>query len=271
MDEDIRPRFQPNNVWQEVSSIGKEFCYYNSISSITIWCDRKLDINENIYNCYENSIRKETFDNRIQAIAWLREKVILSNVDNKEKIITKIDNRFIEKATASTVAATVTATQLLKDLFSVKKDVAEFMNIFDIGYDAKSFRTEKGATKKLRDVLSNWLMTPKSKQDSVRSVQKQLKDDIVKYDRNGDANIKDWEIKRVAKTEIANAQILQKLLRWKAAGYTKVKHVTTVRPNSGKRDIQLNGRIFAIDHLLKTPDDRAPIHPNCNCSYVIYR
>jgi hypothetical protein len=155
----------------------------------------------------------------------------------------------------------------IKELQNEANKVANYMRIFKIGWKVKSFKKEKDATKKLRRVLQKWLLPGNDPTKPVSmdysKLKKSIKDEVVEYDKDGKPNFKDYEIERVARTELSSMRELNKLLRWKENGITQVQHKTTISPTTGEKDRLFNNRIFEIDYLLKNPDDRIPLHPNC--------
>ena len=159
-------------------------------------------------------------------------------------------------------------SKLIGELQSVGSRVKKFMKKWGVGTKIKSFKDEKGATSKTRGILQRWLLSDKP--HGVAKLQRQIKDDVVKY-KDGQPNIKDWEIKRVARTELRNMQALDKLLKWKSEGFTEVKHKTHFTKGTGEKDKRFNNKIFKIDYLLKHTDDRVPLHPNCRCDYILHK
>ena len=102
----------------------------------------------------------------------------------------------------------------------------------------------------------------------VGEIQQEIKDKYSYYKTK--KNPQDWQISRVARTELSNASALMKLLKWKRMGFEKVEHITVIDDVTGEKDRRFNHRIFTIDHLLMKEDDRIPLHPNCRCAYVAY-
>lgn len=78
---------------------------------------------------------------------------------------------------------------------------------------------------------------------------------------------KNWQIKRLVRTEYASARVISQLLKWREQGFTHVRHKTRFSKNTGKKDAELNGKVFSIDYLLsaragyKYNGDRIPVHP----------
>ena len=100
--------------------------------------------------------------------------------------------------------------------------------------------------------------------------RKQIKDEVQKYE-DGKANISDYEIERVARTELSSMREGGKLVEWKAQGFTQVRHNTHMDNRAADRDKTFNGRTFEIDYLMQNEDDRIPLHPNCRCWYTLYK
>jgi SPP1 gp7 family putative phage head morphogenesis protein len=80
----------------------------------------------------------------------------------------------------------------------------------------------------------------------------------------------DYQIERVAKTEVINNVNLLKLIKWKEMGFEKAEQLVHIDERTCEVCKPLNHRIFDIDYLLENPDKRAALHPNCRCTYVAY-
>lgn len=159
-----------------------------------------------------------------------------------------------------------TNSNIWKELVDLQTSINSFMKKFKIGYQVKTFETEKGAIGKLRQILQQALLgkTPMNPAE----LQKEIKNKIVEYD-GGKPNISDVDVDRVARTEVSTMRELSKLLRWKEMGFNEVRHKTYVTKVSGKKDIDFNNRVFKIEYLLKNQQDRVPLHPNCRCTYSL--
>jgi hypothetical protein len=158
----------------------------------------------------------------------------------------------------------------LSELGSIMTRIQTYMKRYKIGYKIKSFDEEKGALKKTRDLLQKWISTPPVERDTPAELKQNMKDEIVKY-QAGQPNFQDYEIERIARTEISSMRELEKLLKFKELGFTHVKHNTQVRKNSGSKDKAYDGKVFEIDYLLKNEKERIPLHPNCRCFYTVYK
>jgi hypothetical protein len=150
----------------------------------------------------------------------------------------------------------------MSELQSVSQQIKNFMRSFGIGYKIKSFSKEPGAIKKTRNILQKFLDADYEPEGGVRDLNKKIKDEVQEY-KDGKPNITDWEIERVARTELSSMRELHKLMEWRSMGFSKVKHKATVDARTGSKDKRFNGRVFKIDYLLKKSDDRIPLHPNC--------
>jgi arsenate reductase-like glutaredoxin family protein len=153
------------------------------------------------------------------------------------------------------------------ELDSLKTQAKNFLRKYGIGFKVKTFKEEPGAIKKLRTMLQDFVL--KDDKPSVAELQQDIKDEIIKYDE-GKPNFTDYEVERIARTETSALKNVMKLMEWKEMGVTKVKHVSRITKNSGKKDIAYNGKVFDIDYLLKNAGDRIPLHPMCVCNYSIY-
>lgn len=151
-----------------------------------------------------------------------------------------------------------------QELVDTSSTIKRFMKRFGIGAKLKVFRQEKGAVGKTREILQQILMD--EERISIHDVKSRLKQEIQKFG-GGKPNFSDYEIERVARTEAKSMKIVEKLLRWKQMGFSTVRHHTFVSENSGEKDVDFNNKTFEIDYLLTHPEDRAPLHPNCRCTY----
>jgi len=101
----------------------------------------------------------------------------------------------------------------------------------------------------------------------------ELKDKIQEYEQ-GKPKYNPDVIERIARTELSRIREASKLLRWKEEGYNKVMHITHRTANTGKKDLELDRKVFEIEYLLsdkaEKEGNRIPIHPNCKCAYVPY-
>lgn len=154
------------------------------------------------------------------------------------------------------------------ELDSLKSKAYNFLKKYKIGFKVKTFKEEPGAIKKLRGMLQDFVL--QDDKPSVGELQKDIRDEVIKY-KDGKPNFTDYEVERIARTETSALKNVMKLLEWKQAGIEKVKHITHVSKNSGKKDILYNNKVFDIDYLLKNEEDRIPLHPNCKCNYIIYK
>lgn len=126
---------------------------------------------------------------------------------------------------------------------------------------------QKTSKSKIQNMLSKLIGKNLRLKKSAGEFYQELKDEVQKYKR-GDPKFQDYVLERIARTELANAREMTKLLRWKAEGYTKVRHITHLSAQTAQKDRSFNGRIFEIDYLLKNGEDRIPLHPNCRCVYI---
>lgn len=246
----IAQEFVPDDKWVEIRpSNNIIFKLYNPKKAMTVWCKYETKL----YKCFINVGLKQIFKKEKEARGWAKE--IMTRIGGQQTLFEKFNE--IEEQDFSSFG----------ELQSVFSRIRGFMKTFGIGFKIKSFSDEKGATKKIRNILQKWLAKDSEKRPSVGEVKQDMKDELVKY-TDGQPNIQDYEIERVARTELSSMRELEKLLSWKAQGYKRVRHnthVVTSRPghNSGKKDIEFNGRIFDIEYLLNNPKDRVPLHPNC--------
>lgn len=148
--------------------------------------------------------------------------------------------------------------------------IKKFMKSFGIGYKIKSFSGERGAVKKTRNILQKFLDADFSPQSGTNELKSKIKDEVQEY-KDGKPNITDADIERVARTELSSMREASKLVRWKAKGFTQVKHNAHLDTKTGTKDKEFNGRVFEIDYLIKNPKDRVPLHPNCRCWYTLYK
>lgn len=155
------------------------------------------------------------------------------------------------------------------ELQSIFQSVKNFMKTFNIGYNVKTFKDEKGATSKLRKILQDFMDSDYAPEGGVGELKQRIKDKVVKY-KDGQPNIADYEIERVARTELSSMRSLHKLLKWKEEGFTTVQHNAHLDTKTGTRDKQFNGKKFKIDFLLGNTIDRIPLHPNCRCWYTLW-
>ena len=155
-----------------------------------------------------------------------------------------------------------------------------FTELYELDDRIEKFMKKHGTTRKIKtlenkdkktvqELIFGYMGIGRKKKLSVAEFVQKLKDDIQKYSQ-GEPKYDYHVIERIARTELSNARELNKLLNWKEAGFSKVTHITHVRPNSGKKDIEYNQKIFDIDHLLTNEKDRIPLHPNCRCVYALH-
>ena len=159
---------------------------------------------------------------------------------------------------------------VFSELASEASTIKNFLKKFKIGYKVKSFKQEKGATKKLRSILQNYLDADFMPEGGVGDLRQRIKSEVQEYE-DGKANLTDAQIERVARTELSAMREAGKLVRWKEQGFKKVRHNTHIGSNTGEKDKLFNGRIFDIDYLLKHDEDRIPLHPSCHCAYTLYK
>lgn len=152
-----------------------------------------------------------------------------------------------------------------EELFSLKKEITNFMKRFGIGYNIKTFDEEKGAVAKTRSILQNILM--RDDVGSAREIEQSLKQKVVKY-RDGQPNFKDWEVERVARTEAKAMSIATKLLKWKKMGIERVRHKARNDNKVGEDSLAFNDSVFSIDFLLENSQYRLPLRPNDRCTYI---
>ena len=169
-------------------------------------------------------------------------------------------------------------TKSIDELRGTFSKVKNYFRKFDIGYKIKTFRDEKGATAKIRKILQK-AVEPKKVVDGrgeivfkpdkpVSQVQQDMKDAVVKY-KDGDSNFKDWQLKRVAVTELGSMRVLAKLMKWADMfGIDQVvEHRMHRDSRTGEDSKAFNGSTFTIKFLMENPQYRVPLRPNDRCDY----
>jgi hypothetical protein len=253
---DITQDFSIDDKWIEIKPKDNiTFKFYNPKKTMTVWCKYE----KKSWMCFINTGLKKIVDKEQKARDWAKE--IMKTIGGQQILFEKY-NEVKEQDFSS-----------FSELQSIFSRIKGFMKTFGIGFKIKSFSEEPGAIQKIRKILQKWFVKEPEKRPSVGQVKQDMKDEIVDY-KDGEANIQDYEIERVARTELSSMRELEKLLAWKAQGYTKVRHNTHVvtgkgAHSSGKKDIEFNGRVFDIDYLIGNPNDRIPLHPNCRCTYSL--
>ena len=165
-----------------------------------------------------------------------------------------------------------TSADALKELNDAYSKTRAFMRRWGIGYKIKSFREEPGVLGKIRKAIQLYMGRDAKPDKTPSKLGQEMKDEIrKKVDKDELPNKEmDYKVNRIVRTETAAIRELNKLLKWKGMGFTKVKHKTHFSKNTGEKDKRFNGRVFKIDYLLKHPDDRVPLHPFCKCAYTLF-
>jgi len=167
---------------------------------------------------------------------------------------------------------------LMEDTLSVYSNADRIAGRFDVAQGGKYSKNLWGEdTSIIKKLFAKILEKGSSYKVDQGDAFQMFKDELQVYEKDPETKKKvprytDYEFKRLIRTEFAKALVIKKLLEWKALGFKKVKHKTRISPNSGEKDIAMNGRVFEIDYLLsKAGDkDRAPLHPQCRCTYIVY-
>lgn len=252
----ITEEFIPEDRWKQLpTKEGFLFRFHNPAQASIIWCKKE---NSQLL-CFENSMLRNSLEREEEAFSWAKDIMFDSSFFKPNKPI--IESLVYDSSDINSYS----------ELSSISQGIKDFMKKFQIGWKIKSFKDEKGATKKTRDLIQKWIQAEPDKRPTPGQFKQKLKDEIVKYDTIGRPNIKDYEIERVARTELSSSRTLLQLLKWKEQGYKEVRHITHFSKNTGEKDKRFNGRIFKIDYLLTHPEDRVPLHPNCRCNYTLYQ
>jgi len=172
----------------------------------------------------------------------------------------------LDKLYVETITADVSQENVWQELVDLQSSINKLMKKFSIGTKLKIWKEEKGATKKIRDILRQALASGKT---DTQQIEQEIRDEVVKW-KDNEPNFKDYEVERVARTEAKAMSIMNKLLRWKEYGFEKVQWRTYVTPESGKYDVSMNNKIIDINEALSNPELRPPAHPNCRCTMVLF-
>lgn len=190
----------------------------------------------------------------------MKEKIVTDR--SKEELRKKIQE-YMEK-----VKFTVTTSQ--KSIEKIdKKDFKKRTMLLNKNWKTSPYMFKTLTLKDYKKLRKLFLGLVKKGKEHDDNERRDLRDKIIKkgpVKKNWAWN-KEEEIMAFFITESANITVLENLLSWKAEGWKEVIHITHITPESEKKDIAFDKRIFGIDYLLTHKEDRAPLHLCCRCCY----
>ena len=228
--------------------------------------DRFFDEIKRLHAEVIDEIFKELPKSKVKVERWLKEQTTVSG-----DIYPKLDDVFdkFNKKISDTINNAVSNLVgfVTKPKVKLGKDP-------DASPEAEKKVREKAEVLRKRMEQQVKSFNDRAKTDIVRTISdgiaadkspNDIKNEIkLKYDRYKVKEApQDYQIERVAKTEVINNVNLLKLIKWKEMGFEKTEQLVHIDERTCEVCRPLNHKIFDIDYLLENPDKRAPLHPNC--------
>jgi len=227
-----------------------------------------------------DEVFKELPKNKVQVEKYLKEKIgvgegVLGSLGN---VFSKFNDRLkdiVNKVTGKMLGLVVNPQ------FTLGKDVNasdQAKKQLEVQADILKGRMEnqlKTVNQKMQNdiyqQISNGIMGGQTQAE----VKQGLKDKFANFKTK--ENPQDWQLDRIARTEIANGMTQMTLMKWKNMGFEKAQHRTVMErrdPRWACNCKQLNMKVFNIDDLMKmqigAKSNKIPVHPNCRCQYTVY-